>query len=98
MTRRGASQAIMTSLSDVASAPSINPTRETSMIASTHAYDLSHSAVAATNELDMTVLELPSAVLAGSFGSASSLSTIGGTAFTASTSGCGGGAAEDLAF
>jgi hypothetical protein len=67
-----------------------------------HAYDLSHAAHLSTRDLDMTVVEMPNAVLASSascVGTASTVSTIGGTAGTAATSGtygCGGGAAEDI--
>jgi hypothetical protein len=70
-----------------------------------HAYDLSlMGASLAAKEIDMTVLELPGAMLASSAGTASSVGTIGTAGGSVSSvgtfacSGTSGGAAEDLIF
>ncbi len=68
----------------------------------THAYDLpaDHRAI----HMDLELVEMPAAQLAGSNGCAGtvgSLGTLGGTLGTAGTfgcSGCGGGSADDLSF
>jgi hypothetical protein len=67
-----------------------------------HAYDLAadHGDV----RMDLELIEMPAAMLAGCNGSASTVGTVGtatgclGTVGTAACSGTGGGSAEDLSF
>ncbi len=69
-----------------------------------HVYDLSVRVHLSATLVDLEVVELPAAVLAGTSGCVGTLgtaSTLGGCAGTFGTSGCagcGGGAGEDLAF